>query len=159
MADRVPTDAVLDAFIDGVLRDETMLPAPADLHRKVQKRVHFAALQARERSRFRYSLLSALGALLVVLAGTTILVTLTHFNLLYHHGVSGGMGFFDYYVNRFDASWASHVGTYALLLTMGLSFFTLWAGLVAFRIQLRLSATHPSPVSSGRSDVSMAQLH
>jgi hypothetical protein len=142
MADSLPTNAELDALIDAALRDEPLLPTPPGLHRKIQERVLFAALQERERTRFRNTLLSAVGALVVLLAGTATIVTVTHFSLFYHHGVSGGMGLVDYYLNRFDVSWSSQVGTYALLLTLGLSTLSLWAGFILFRTQMHLTPFH-----------------
>ena len=138
MANSLPTDAELDALIEAALRDEPLLPTPPGLHRKIQERVLFATLQERERARFRNSLLSALGALLVLLTGTAFVVILTNFSILYHHGVSGGMGLMDYYLNRFDVSWASEIGTYALFLTLGLSALSLWTGFVLFRTQLHV---------------------
>ena len=139
MVDRLPSNAELDAFIDAALRDEPLLPAPKGLHQKIQERVLFADLEMRERARFRNSLLSALGALCLLFVGTVVVVTVTHFSLLYHHGVSGGMGLVDYYLNRFDVSWSSQVGLYAIVITLGLSTLSLWTGLVLFRSQLRLA--------------------
>ena len=82
MADRLPTDDELDALIDAALRTEPMLPVPHGLHRKIQGRVHFAALQERERVRFRYSLVSAVCALLMLFAGTFVIVMLTNFSII-----------------------------------------------------------------------------
>lgn len=137
MADRLPTDDALDALIDAALHEEPLLPAPPGLHGKIQDRVHIAALQERERARFRNSLLSAMGALVVILGGAATVVTLTHFSHIYHHGVSGGKGLVDYYLTLFRVSWASHVGIYALGLTLGLSAISLWSGLMLIRRPVR----------------------
>lgn len=139
MANRLPTERELDQFIDAALRDEPLLPVPAGLHRKIQDRVVIAAMQERERARFRNSLLSAVGALVVILAGTVAVVSLTHFSILYRHGVSGGRGFVDYYLTLLDVTWSGQIGGYALLLALGLSMGALWMGLILLRIQLRLA--------------------
>ena len=150
MANRLPTDMELDTFIDAALRDEPMLPAPPGLHRKIHERVQIAALRERELSRFRNSLLSAVGALFAILMGTAAVVTLTRFSYLYRHGVSGGKGLVDYYLTLLDvSSWSSQAGGYALLLALGLSAGTLWAGLVLLRMQMRLSPIDPSGAHKG----------
>ena len=133
MGNRLPSDTELDALIEAALQDEPMLPVPPGMHGRIQERVYIASLQERERVRFRYSLLSALGALAVILFGTVTVVTLTHFSFIYQHGVSGGKGFVDYYLTLFDVSWSSRVGAYALGLAMGLSATLLWGGLLAVR--------------------------
>jgi hypothetical protein len=43
-----------DAFIESVLRDEKLLPAPVTLHSNVVKRLKLHKLKERERIRFRY---------------------------------------------------------------------------------------------------------
>ena len=157
MADRLPTDDELDALIDAALRTEPMLPVPPGLHRKIQDRVHFADLQERERVRFRYSLLSAVCALLILFSGTGVIVMLTNFSIVYHHGVSGGKGFLDYYLNRLDVSWAGHVGTYTLMLTLGLSVASLWGGLILFRGHTRQFRHRVQSLSGSATDAVMRE--
>jgi len=158
MANRLPSDAELDRLIDACLRGESLLPAPAGLHRKIQNRVCIAALKERERARFRNSLLSAVGAVVVILVGAAVVVTLTHFSHLYRHGVSGGKGFIDYYLTLLDVSWSGQVGAYALYLTLGLGMIALWAGLMSFHVQSRLPAapTRSAPGADPRAGLRRA---
>ncbi len=138
MANSLPTDEELDALIEAALRDEPLLPAPPGLQRKIQERVLYAALKEQERARFRRSLLGAVGAVMVILFGTVAVVSLSHFSILYRHGVSGGRGFVDYYLTLLDLSWSGQVGVLALAGTLTLSMVALWAGLVLFRYESQL---------------------
>tara|TARA_R110001592_G_scaffold284589_3_gene552919 strand:+ start:380 stop:859 length:480 start_codon:yes stop_codon:yes gene_type:complete len=153
MGDSLPTEAELDELIDAALRDEPLLPAPPHLHRKIEERVMYVALQERERARFRHTLIGAIGALFIIVTGAAVVITLTRFSLLYTHGVSGGKGLVDYYLTLFDVSWSSQIGVYALFLMVGLSIAFLWTGLMLLRGQMRLL-----PVNSGNTRQSNVEL-
>lgn len=157
MANSLPSDEALDALIDAALRDEPLLPVPPGFQRKVQERVLFAALQRQERARFRRTLLGALGAVMVILMGTVAVVSLTHFSILYRHGVSGGRGFVDYYLTLLDVTWSQEIGAIALGGTLGLSVIALWAGLVLFRYERQLLPRHD--MRTGQAETALREAH
>ncbi len=157
MADSLPTDEELDALIEAALRDEPLLPAPRGLQRRIQEQVLFASLKEQERARFRRTLLGAVGAVMVILLGTVAVVSLTHFSILYRHGVSGGRGFVDYYLTLLDVSWSGQIGVFALVGTLGLSAIALWAGLVLFRYERQLVPRHS--MRTGQTETALREAH
>lgn len=157
MADSLPTDEELDALIEAALRDEPLLPVPPGLQRKIQDQVLFASLKEQERARFRRTLLGAVGAVMVILLGTVAVVSLTHFSILYRHGVSGGRGFVDYYLTLLDVSWSDQIGVIALMGTLGLSATALWAGLVLFRYERQLVPRHY--LRRGQTETALREAH
>lgn len=157
MANSLPTEEELDALIEAALRDEPLLPAPPGLQRKIQERVLFAVLKEQERARFRRSLLGAVGAVMVILFGTVAVVSLSHFSILYRHGVSGGRGFVDYYLTLLDVSWSGQIGVFALVGTLGLSVIALWAGLVLFRYESQLLLRRTVP--GGQTETAFREAH
>lgn len=135
MADRRPTDAELDALIEAALRDEPLVPVPRTLHGRVAERVQLAALEQKERARFRNTLLSGFAACVGVVTAAAGMLALTNFHVLLDHGVSGGLGFWDYYRATFEVAWPVQIDGLVLALSVALGAFTIWAGLLPLRKQ------------------------
>lgn len=115
----------IDALIEDALRSEPMRAVPVTLHRRVEERVRIAALKERERSRFRYSLISTAIALVSVIGIAVFVVTFTNFGPLMANGVPGGGGIYDWYTARFVHTWSAYTGSYSLITSVLLAGGTL----------------------------------
>jgi hypothetical protein len=133
MAERLPSDAELDALIEAALGEELLLPVPVDFHARVAERVHLASLQQREQVRFRNALLTGFAASIVMVTALVALVMVTKFDVLLQHGVSGGRGLMDYYTATFALSWPQYMNTFMVILLLCLGAATTWAGLFPWR--------------------------
>jgi len=128
-----PTDSELDALIESALRDEPLAPVPRDLHGRITARVQLAALEQKERARFRNALLSGFAGAVGTVAMAVALLALTNFNVLLNHGVSGGLGFLDYYTATFELPWPIRPDGLVLAACIALGGLTIWAGLRPLR--------------------------
>lgn len=133
MLERYPTDAELDALIESALRDEPLVPVPRDLHGRITERVQLAALEQQARARFRNALLSGFLGAVCVVGLSVALIALTNFHVLLDHGVSGGLGFLDYYTATFKMPWPVQTDGLVLALCLGLGGLTIFAGLRPLR--------------------------
>lgn len=133
MAERLPSDAELDALIEAALAEEVLLPAPVGLHARVNERVRMAALQQRERARFRNALLSGFAASVGIVVAVAALVATTKFDVLLKHGISGGRGLLDSYAATFALSWPQYWEGVVLALVLTISVATVWVGLIPRR--------------------------
>ncbi len=133
MADRRYTDAELDALIEAALGDEPLAPVPRSFHSCVVERVRLVALEQQERARFRNALLSGFTACVGVVAAAVAVLALTNFHILLDHGVSGGLGFWDYYRATFEVAWPVRVDGVVLALSVVLGAGTIWVGLLPLR--------------------------
>ena len=129
MAERPFSDTELDALIETALRNEPLLPAPEHLHAKVVERVQWAALQQKERARFRNALLTSLAAFVGIIALAVVLVVLTSFHILLEHGISGALGRMDYYRATLAFSWPGRLDNLFLAIVAILAAITISAGL------------------------------
>lgn len=133
MADLHYTDAELDALIESTLQDEALMPVPAHMHVRIAERIQLAAMQQKERIRFRNTLLTGfVGSVGIVALGTS-LVILTNFHILLEHGISGGLGLLDYYRTTLPVVWLGHLdhimlstGAALAMVTFGVSLRSLW---------------------------------
>lgn len=126
MADARFSDAELDALIESALRDEPLLPVPVGLHARVAERVHWAALQQKERARFRNTLLTGLAGSAGIITLAVLFVGMTSFHVLLEHGVSGGLGLMDYYRTTLHFSWLGQLD--GLILAIGAALAVITAG-------------------------------
>jgi len=129
MAKRLPESAHVDDVVEGMLRDGALVSVPRDFHGRVMERVRLAALERRERVRFRNALLTGAFACFGVVALAGSLLAYTSFDLLLNHGVSGGLGFVDYHVATFQIAWPGRADGLFMALFLGLGGLTIWAGL------------------------------
>ena len=109
MGERLPSDAELDALIEAALAEEVLLPVPVGFHARVNERVRLAALQQRERVRFRNTLLSGFAASVGIVVTVATFVATTKFDVLLKHGISGGRGLLDSYAATFALSSTNNV--------------------------------------------------
>jgi len=130
MAEHQPTDAELDALVEAALREGPLVPAPRSLHGRVVERVQLAALEQKERARFRNALLSGFAACMGVMTAAVAIVASTNFEILLNHGVPGGLGFWDYYRTTFEVAWPIRFDGAILPASMALVALSLWAGLL-----------------------------
>lgn len=133
MDERLPTEAELDALIEAALAEEVLLPVPVGLHARVNERVHLAALQQRERVRFRNALLSGFAASVGIVVAVAAFVATTKFDVLLKHGISGGQGLLDSYAATFALSWPQYWEGLMLSLVLAIGVATLWVGLIPWR--------------------------
>jgi hypothetical protein len=133
MGERLPSDAELDALIEAALAEEVLLPVPAGLHARINERVHLAALQQRERVRFRNAMLSGFAASVGIVVAVAALVATTKFDVLLKHGISGGQGLMDSYAATFALSWPPYWEGLILSLVLMIVVATVWIGLIPWR--------------------------
>lgn len=109
-----PHPTNLETFINDALAGEPLRPVPPGLHRRIETRLHIAAMIAYERRRFRQHM--AAGAAL--LSGTFGVVFLAGSMLDLEEwlawSIPGGMGYFDYVTVSAANTWAVWVGSSAL---------------------------------------------
>lgn len=148
-----PDEATLDALIESALRDEPVAPVPRDLHARIYERVELAALEQKERARFRNTLLGALAAGAGVVATAVVLVALTNFQLLLDHGVGGWRGLLDYYAATFQLSVPGQPDGLFLVLCLSLGALTIGVGVQPLRkygIFGRMQPEEARPPAPGR---------
>jgi hypothetical protein len=133
MGERRPSEAELDALIEAALAGEKLLPVPVGLHARVTERVQLAALQQRERVRFRNALVSGFVAALGIVLAVAALVATTKFDVLLKHGISGGRGLLDSYTATFALSWPQYWEGLVLSLFLAIGVTTVWVGLLPWR--------------------------
>ncbi|MBI2431387.1 MAG: hypothetical protein HYV26_00745 [Candidatus Hydrogenedentes bacterium] len=90
-------------------------PLPLNLYRRVTRGVRFAACRQREALRFRRMILAWAFALVLLVSGAAAVVVLTNFPRVLRFGVSGGMGWFDYYSTALRVALSGYMGAYSLL--------------------------------------------
>ena len=133
MAEWNPQAEDLDVLIESALRDEPLSPVPLDLHARISQRIRLAALEQHERVRFRNTLLSGLAGGIAVIGVCGVLVAVTSFQLYLDHGISGGLGIWDYYRNyyaaAFEAFWRGRLDGLVLTICLTLGVFTIGVGL------------------------------
>ena len=151
MGERLPSDAELDALIEAALAEEVLLPVPVGLHARVNERVRLAALQQRERVRFRNALLSGFAASVGIVVAVAALVATTKFDVLLKHGISGGRGLLDSYAATFALSWPQYWEGLILSLVLTIGVATVWVGFIPWRARGggQLSARPGGPVAQG----------
>ena len=142
MADNHLSTAELDALIEAALRDQPLVPVPRNLHARITERIALAALEQKERTRFRNTLLGGLAASVGVLAVAVVLVALTNFDVLLDYGVSGGQGLMDYYTATFQLSWPGRLDSLFLSLCLFLAALTVGVGVQPLRRWNLLHAGH-----------------
>lgn len=133
MGEHRPSDEELDALIEAALAEEVLLPVPVGLHARINERVQLAALQQRERLRFRNALLSGFAASVAIVASLVALVAFTRFEVLLKHGVSGGKGMVDSYATTLALSWPQYWDGFVFLLFLALGAAALWIGSIPWR--------------------------
>lgn len=125
-----PNADPLDGLIESALRDEPLLAAPPNLHRRVVERVRFASLREQERQRFRYTMATLAVSVAAVFGLGGFALWFTHAGAMAGQGVSGGMGQYDYFMWYFTQSWAGYSGAYSLMTAVLLAGGTLVLALI-----------------------------
>jgi hypothetical protein len=131
MNKQIPED--LDMRIEEALKGDRFLHAPDTFHRRVEERIRIAALSDREKTRFRYSLISLAAAFLAVLAVAGLAVFFTNFGGIMTRGVAGGKGQYDYYATSMIFSWTAYSGAWSLILSLLAAGGTMLLGLIPLR--------------------------
>jgi len=126
-------NAELDALIEAALTDQPLLPVPASFHRKVEERIRIAALRERERSRFRFWMISIAAGFVGALSVAAAVLLVTNFQLFVTNGVSGGKGTYDYMTTVMSQYWSGYSGTYTLVFSILLAVVVLLIGLIPAR--------------------------
>lgn len=105
----------IDAAIEDMLQGDRLRPAPLGLHRRIENRLQYVALQDRERRRFREVL--AAGAAGTLAVCTTTALALWHLAPLTQAAAQtpGAMGHFDRIVVHAADSWVEIAGVAAFM--------------------------------------------
>ncbi len=114
-----------DAFIESVLRDEKLLPAPVTLHSNVVKRLKLHELKERERTRFRYIMTGFVVTVLTIVLGVIFSISFYKWSVMFWYGSDAGWGYWDYCQTTFQTFWTKYQGSYSLLLTLATTVTTL----------------------------------
>lgn len=108
----------LDGFIESALRGEAMRTVPPGLRRRVQEKLHIAALLERERQRFRRCLVVAALVLLGLLSSSGIAAVLGDVRGTILGSVPGAMGLYDQFASRLGLWWPGLAGLTGVLVCM-----------------------------------------
>lgn len=132
-----PEADALDSLIESALRNEPMLTAPMNFHRRVEERVRIAAMHDQELTRFRYSMASLALAFCGAVGLAAAVIVFTNFDLLLANGLPGGGGIYDRYAVFMTQSWSSYSGTYMFAASATLAVGTLLVALIPLGRYLR----------------------
>lgn len=127
----------MDTLIESALRNQPVLSAPMNLHRRVEERVRLIALRDDEVVRFRYSMLSLVVAFCSAIGLAAAVVVFTNFELLLANGLPGGGGVFDRYAMVMTQGWAGYSGAYLFAGSVILALGTMLLAWIPIRNYIR----------------------
>ncbi|HOK09960.1 MAG TPA: hypothetical protein PLT82_12540 [Candidatus Hydrogenedens sp.] len=122
---KIPHEDELDAFIESVLRDEKLIPAPITLHSKVVKRLKLHELRERERMRFRYLMTGFVITVLTIVFGVIFSVAFYKWSVVFWYGSDASRGYWDYYQTILQTFWTRYQGSYSFLISLAVGISTL----------------------------------
>lgn len=123
----------LDAAIESLLEEEELRPAPFGLHRRIESRIRYVALQDRERRRFRELL--AVGAAGTLAVGAMAALAAWHLSPVQGASdVAGAKGYVDWLWVNAAHSWLVPAGAAACFLLATIALAILLGG-PAFRLR------------------------
>lgn len=104
----------IDGLMEKALAEQPLEPVPLTLYRRVTRGIRIATWRRREEVRFRYTLAVWLGGFVLALVAAGAAIVSTNLSNILGNGVSGGLGWFDYYAAALHVSLSGYTCAYSL---------------------------------------------